>query len=162
MPITKQKKAEIVKEVEEISKSPSIVFVSFRGLTVANATELRSNLRKVESLYRVAKKSLIRRAFSSGGVAGEMPELPGEIGIAYGTDPVAPARIVHEFGKKNEDRVKIAGGIFEGKYMNASEMSVIATIPPREVLYGMFVNVINSPIQGLVIALDAIAKKKAV
>jgi len=73
---------------------------------------------------------------------------------------LSPARGVFEFQKKHKDQVSIIGGVFEGKYMNQSEMTEIATIPPRQVLLGQFVNLINSPIQGLVIALDGIADKK--
>ena len=66
-----------------------------------------------------------------------------------------------EFQNKFKDRVSIMGGVFEKKFMTTAEMTSIASIPPLKTLYGMFVNVINSPIQGLVIALDQIGKKKA-
>lgn len=100
-------------------------------------------------------------------IEGEMPALEGEIAIAYsqsadeaGDDQLAPAKGVYDFAKKNPELLKIVGGVFEGKYMDAKEMMSVATIPGREVLLGMLVNVINSPIQGLVMALDAIAKKQ--
>ena len=75
-------------------------------------------------------------------------------------DPTAPARGVYTFVKKYKDKLSIVGGIFEGHFLDAKEMNEIATIPPVETLRGMFANVINSPIQGLVIALNAIAEKK--
>ena len=89
-----------------------------------------------------------------------MPDLPGEVAIAYGTDLLAPAREVYGFQKKFKDKVSILGGVFDGSYKNQPDMMSIATIPAPEVLRGMFVNVINSQIQGFVIALDQIAQKK--
>ena len=89
-----------------------------------------------------------------------MPELTGEIAVAYGKDAILPAKEIYDFHKKNPGIVNIVGGIFEGKLANADFMLQIAKIPDRQTLYGMFVNVINSPIQGLVIAMDAIAKQK--
>ena len=72
----------------------------------------------------------------------------------------APARGVYEFGKKLKGALMLLGGVFEGGFINAERVASIATIPPMLVLRGMFVNVINSPIQGLVMALDQISKKK--
>ncbi len=76
-------------------------------------------------------------------------------------DATLPAREIFEHGKKHKGALAIVGGIFEGAFASASEMNAIATIPPVPVLRGMFVNVINSPIQGLVIALDKISEKKS-
>jgi ribosomal protein L10 len=67
---------------------------------------------------------------------------------------------VYEFQKKFKDHISIIGGVFDNAYVTKDEMVVIAAIPPLQTLYGMFANVINSPIQGLVIALDQIGKKK--
>ena len=75
-------------------------------------------------------------------------------------DIVAPARSVYEFEKKFKGQVAIQGGVFEAKYMGKDEMVAIAAIPPLDTLRGMFVNVINSPIQGFVMALSEIGKKK--
>jgi large subunit ribosomal protein L10 len=161
MAITKDKKVEILNKLRAAAeKSNTMVFVNFHAVPVLLATEIRQALRDSGVQYFVAKKTLIRKAFGEKGFAGELPELPGEIAVAYGVDQIAPAKGVYDYQKKNPEMIKIVGGVFEGKFVNASEMMNIATIPGRETLYGMFVNVINSPIQGLVIALDAIAKKK--
>jgi large subunit ribosomal protein L10 len=111
--------------------------------------------------YYVAKKTLIARALKDAGYKGTVPELPGEVAIAYASkDATAAARGIHEFGKKHEG-LSILGGVFEGKYIDAVGMQAIATIPAVPVLRGMFVNVLNSPIQRTAIALGAIAAKKA-
>ncbi len=162
MAITKQKKGEILKKVEDILKSAgSVVFVGFKGLTVTDTTKMRKDLRAQGVGYTVAKKTLIARALASKDPAGQKPELPGEVAIAYAQDAITPAREVHAYVKKFKDNLAILGGIFEGGYKSKEEMMAIAAIPSIPVLRGMFVNVINSPIQGLVVALSGIAKKKS-
>ncbi len=163
MAISKQKKTDIVKKVkEDLSKAKTIVFVNFHGLPVVTTTAMRKSLRDKNVGYVVAKKTLIGLAFKDMAVEGQMPELPGEIALAYSEDMLEPAKGVYEYQKKNAEMVRIVGGVFLGKFVDALKMMSIATIPPREVLYGQFVNLINSPIQGLVMALDAIARKKEV
>ena len=94
-------------------------------------------------------------------VSGTMPALEGEVALAYGKDIVAPAREIYAFQKEYKDTIKIIGGVFEGAFADKDLMISIAAIPPLKTLYGMFANVINSPIQGLVIGLNEIAKKKS-
>lgn len=163
MAITKAKKQEVTQKIEEsVKDAASIVFVHFKGLSVANTSAMRRSLRENGVGYYVAKKNLIRRALADKGFEGEMPELPGEIAIAWSAeDPTLAARDIFEHSKKHKDSLSIVGGVFDGKFTDAAGMNAIATIPPVPVLRGMFVNVINSPIQGLVIALDKIAEKKA-
>jgi large subunit ribosomal protein L10 len=108
----------------------------------------------------VAKKSWMVKAFEGSKATGVMPDLDGEVALAYGDDIVAPAREIYAFQKEYKDAIKIIGGVFEGVFTDAAHMVSIAAIPPQKTLYAMFVNVINSPIQGLVIGLDEIAKKK--
>ncbi len=161
MAITKAKKTEILAKLAEVkSNSDSIVFVSFRGLPVQKTTEMRAQMRDQGVGYFVAKKTLIKRAFD-GAFEGEMPQLDGEIALAYSADAIAPAQNVKEFAGKFKDQLAIVGGVFQGVYKNQAEMTEIASIPPLPVLRGMFVNVINSPIQGLVLGLNAIAEKKS-
>lgn len=163
MAITKQKKEDIVARVKEaLSEATSVVFVKFGRLSVKDTSEMRKSLKGEGTKYFVAKKTLIRRALNDAGFKGTLPELPGEIAMAWSaTDATAPARGIWEHGKKHKDALSIVGGIFEGMYADAAAMTAIATIPPVPVLRGMFVNVINSPIQGLVIALDKIRETKA-
>lgn len=159
---TKSEKKEIVEKLSKIvAEAKSLVFVNIHGLKVKDATEMRKTLKKDGVNFFVAKKSLTSLALAEKKYEGEIPSLQGELGLAYGTDLVAPARGVYEFQKKWKDMVAIMGGVFESKYMNKDEMVGIASIPPLKTLQGMFVNVINSPIQGFVMALDQIAKKKA-
>ncbi|MBU6427048.1 50S ribosomal protein L10 [Patescibacteria group bacterium] len=159
---TKEQKKEIIEKLGKIiDASKSLVFVNFHGLKVADASAMRRQLKQDGVGYFVAKKTLTEKALEAKKFSGTQPTLVGESGLAYGTDLVAPARGVYEFQKKFKDQVSIVGGVFDGKFMAKEEMTAIAAIPPLQTLYGMFVNVVNSPIQGLVIALDSISKKKS-
>lgn len=159
---TKVQKKEIIEKLEKIMDgAQSLVFVNVHGLKVSDSTVMRRKLRANSVGFFVAKKTLTSIALTNKKYTGTAPPLVGEFGLAYGTDLVAPARGVFEFEKKYKGQVAIVGGVFEGKFMSKEEMTVIASIPPVQTLYGMFVNVINSPIQGLVVALDQIGKKKA-
>tara|TARA_B100000508_G_scaffold53461_1_gene41405 strand:+ start:1082 stop:1570 length:489 start_codon:yes stop_codon:yes gene_type:complete len=160
MAITKEKKQEILAKLDGVkTDSDSIVFVKFNGMTVNDTTAMRAQLREAGVGYFVAKKTLMKRAFD-GVFEGNMPELEGEIALAYSEDAIAPAQNIKEYAGKFKDNISIVGGVFQGVYKDASEMTEIASIPPLPVLRGMFVNVINSPIQGLVLGLNAIADKK--
>lgn len=161
MPQNKENKKDVVKNLKEIFKgAKSLVFVNFHGLKVSQSSELRRNLRKGGLNYLVAKKTLIRKALEGVPFQGELPPLGGEVALAYGGDLISPSREVYEFQKKNKENISILGGIFDGEYKNQEEMTSIASIPTTQVLYGQFVNLINSPIQGFVMALSEIAKQK--
>ena len=162
MAISKEKKGEALEKLKSVlASAKSLVFVHFKGLTVGNTTLMRRALRDEGVSYSVAKKTLIHRALEEAKLEGTLPELPGELSLAWGEDLVAPARGIYSFAKKFPENLKILGGVFEGKYMSQLEMEGIAKIPALPVLRGMFVNVINSPIQRFAIALNEIAKKKS-
>jgi large subunit ribosomal protein L10 len=161
MAITKAKKETILGKLEGVKgEAESIVFVKFNGMSVANTTAMREDLRQKGVGYFVAKKTLMKRTFGDS-FTGSMPQLDGEIAIAYSTDAIAPAQNIKDFALKYKNNLAIVGGVFQGVFKNQAEMTEIASIPPLQVLRGMFVNVINSPIQGMVLALNAIAEKKS-
>lgn len=163
MAITKERKVEIVAKVSDALKNAvSVVFVHFKGLNVADTGSMRRAFKNEGTGYYVAKKTLLRRALLASGHEGEIPELPGEIAMVWSnTDETLAARSIYEHSKKHKNALTIVGGVFAGAFVDAARMQAIATIPPVPVLRGMFVNVINAPIQGLVIALNQIAEKKA-
>lgn len=163
---TKEQKGEIVSKLESAFKNASSsVFVHFTKVTVAEESAMRRKFRTDGISYVVAKKTLIRRALDRLGFAHKDVPLLGELAVAHDSDsqgdPTSAARNVWNLAKQlGGEKLTILGGIFEGKFVGADAMRDIATIPPIPVLRGMFVNVINSPIQGLVVALNAIAAKK--
>src|SRR3989338_2317702 len=94
---------------------------------------------------------------------GKLPCLQGEVAVAYlenGNDTTAPAREVFGLEKKLEKAVHLIGGIFEGKFIWEKETLALASIPSRQTLLAQFTNLVNSPIQRFVVALDQIAKVK--
>lgn len=157
----KEQKKEVIAKVEKALKDAvSVVFVKFNRLTVADATAMRKELRKEGIGYFVAKKTLLRRALDSQKISGEVPALEGQIAICYGVDAIAPARSIAGFVKKYKEQLAIVGGVFEGAFQGKAQMQEIAAIPPIEVLYAQVANLFNSPIQGLVVALNQIAQGK--
>jgi large subunit ribosomal protein L10 len=163
MAISKEKKnAILARLVDAFAEAKAIAFVGFHKLTVKEIANVRKELSKEGVRYYVAKKTLIRKALTDRGYTGDIPELPGEVAVAWtaGDDTTAPARAVFEHGKKLKGALALLGGVFDGAFSDKAQMTEVATIPPLPVLRGMFVNVINSPIQGLVIALNKIAEKK--
>jgi len=163
---TKEQKGEILEKLKSAFKATSAVFVHFTGLSVSDEAQMRAKLKEEGATYFVAKKTLIKKALGESGVSGEIPALDGEIAIAYSiggedADPTVPARGVQAFKTLfGSEKLSIVGGTYEGALKDSVAMNEIATIPPLQVLRGMFVNVINSPIQGLAIVLKAVADKK--
>lgn len=163
MAITKQKKHDIVAKLTgALAEATSVVFVRFNKLSVADVSKVRKELKKEGIGYYVAKKTLIGRALAARGYEGAVPEMAGEIAVVWGTtDITAPAREINSYAKKLKGALTLVGGVFENAYQDAAGIIAIANIPPVPVLRGMFVNVINSPIQGFVVALDKIREQKA-
>jgi large subunit ribosomal protein L10 len=160
MALTKTKKAELLTGLEDIANAKTITFVKFDKLTVTDAMALRRELRQEGVSYRVVKKTLLKRALDSKQLAGTLPELAGEIAIAWSDDLLAPARGVFNFQKTHKEQVAIVGGVFDGGYKTQVEMLAIATIPPREVLLAQIANLLNSGVQRFAIALNEVAKTK--
>jgi len=166
MALTKAKKKEVLDKVKGIlDTSSSVVFVNFHGLPVADTTDMRRDLREKQLGYYVAKKTLVKKAIGGAKIAGDIPELEGELAVVFNTeegseDITAPAREVYNFQKKFDGAIAILGGIFESQLVAKDRMMGIAQIPGMQTLRGQFANVVNSPIQGLVVALNSIAEKK--
>lgn len=162
MTATKQEKEKIIKDLgKNLKEAKIIIFVNFHGLNVALASNLRKLLRGLGIKYFVAKKTLVKKALAARNFQGEMPKLEGEVSLAFSEgEPIEPARMLAQFAKKNKV-LKLIGGIFENKYIGPEKVAALASIPRREILLAQLVNIINSPIQGIVVALDKIASKKA-
>ena len=161
MAITKAKKVEILARLGEVKEtSDSIVFVHYKGLSVADTTSMRKELREKGVGMFVAKKTLMMRAFD-GAYTGTVPALDGEIAVAYSADPMAPAQNMKEFASKYKDKISIVGGVFQGVYKDKAEMIEIASIPSLQVLRGMFAQLINSPRQRFAVVLNAVGETKA-
>lgn len=160
MAITREKKVEIIAKISDITKkAKTLVFANFKGLTVAEQNEMRKALRTQSVGYVVAKKSLMRRAFDAAKFGGAMPELSGEVALAYGEDELAPARELAVFVKKFSEHLVFAGGVFGGKFVSKEEITSIAAIPGMQTLRAQFVQLINSPLQRFAVVLNAKTEK---
>ncbi len=161
MALTRNRKEEIVSDLKELFVAGNtVVFVEFSRLKVFDAIRIRRILRDLGITYKVARKTLIKRALDDSSVKGDMPELSGEVAIASGTDQLASSRELFNFGKELPNTVKILGGIYEGEYKGSEFFMSLATIPSRETLYSKFAFLMKSPMQRLAIGLSEVAKKK--
>lgn len=161
MALTRAQKESLTADLNvAVKDSKSMVFVHFTGITGNENVALRETMFNAGVTLKVVKKTLLKRVLGESKITGEQPALDGEIAVAYANDLMAPAREVFEFQKTSKGRFVIVGGVFDGKFMDQASMTEIATIPSLHQLRGMFVNVINSPIQGFVVALNAIAESK--
>ncbi len=138
-----------------MKKTQAIVFVNFHGLATSATRTLRTIARAGAGKYQVAKKTLIKKALESFDVSGEMPDLKGEVGVIFGPEESisAIAKGLVKFIKEHKE-LSVLGGIFEKKFIEPKLVSELAVIPSREVLLGRFVNIINSPIQRVVVTLN--------
>ena len=168
--LLKSKKVEMIKDLEEtIKKSESLVFVNFHGLKVGDETILRRDLRNQGVGYKVSRKTLLARALK-GKAEGEIPELAGEVAIAYlpaealakagSKDGTIAPREVYNFQKTHKGILSILGGIFQGKFVDGTYMTELAMIPSREVLLSKLAFLLKSPIQRLALAVNEVAKTK--
>ena len=161
MAITKEKKTQILTKLQGIVKDAStLVFVGFKGLTVKETTAMRRALREKGVGYMVAKKTLISKAIGEKGYTGTVPELDGEVALAWSSDEIAPAQGVREFEKQHKDKLSILGGVFGGEYKDKVAMTEIASIPGFETLRGMFAQLINSPRQRFAVVLSKVSETK--
>ena len=147
--------------VEEITgkfnDSQSAVVVEYRGLSVAEVTELRKALREEDVEFKVYKNKLVQRATESAGYAEINDKLVGPNAIAFGhSDAVAPARILANFAKDHEALV-IKAGIVEGKVLEVEEINEIAKLPGREGMYSMLLGMLQAPVSKFARVVKAVA-----
>ena len=156
-------KAPVVKEIaEKIEGAQAAVLVDARGLTVAQDTQLRRQLREAGVVYKVYKNTMMHRAFENTDFAqlDENGLLNGPSALAISKDdPAAPARVLVKFAKTAQ-QLEVKGGVVEGKYYDANALVGIAEIPSREVLLSKLLGSIQSPIANFARVVKQIAEKQ--
>ena len=157
-----ERKQELVNQIaEEIKTSSSVVIADYRGLNVAEVTELRNNMRNEGLTFKVYKNSLVRRAMEQAGIEGLDGVLTGPNAFAFSTDDaVAPARVLNDFAKEHEN-LELKAGVIEGKVADQAEIKAIATLPSREGLLSMLLSVLTAPMRNTALAVKAVADQKA-
>lgn len=153
-------KQPIVDEISaNIKDAQSVVLVDYRGLTVAQDTELRKNLREAGIVYKVYKNTYMTRAFKDTVCEALAPYLEGPSAVAISTDDAtAPARLLAEFAKK-ADKLEIKAGVVEGNVYDAKGMAAIANIPSRDVLISRLLGSLQSPITNFARVMNQLAEK---
>ena len=157
--IIDQKQQVVSELVEKIKNANSGVLVDYKGISVANDTKLRADLRKEDVHYAVVKNTLCARAFDEVGFHDLKDVLNGNTALALSTDQVAAARILNNYTKDNEHFV-IKAGFVDGRVLNADEVKELAQIPSKEVLIGRILGSLQSSLYGFAYAIQAIIDKK--
>ena len=154
-------KQPIVQEISEnIKDAQSVVVVNYLGLTVAEDTELRKQLREAGVVYKVYKNTMINFAVKGTEFEELSKHLEGPTAIAVSNeDATAPARVLYNFAKDAE-ALELKAGVVEGTYYDADGIKLIATIPSREELLSKFLGSIQSPITNFARVIKQIAEKE--
>ena len=158
--ILNQKKEEVKKLAEQMKEAKLILLVDYRGINVTDVTELRTDLRKVNSKYAVIKNNITRRALAECGLEGLEEQLEGPTAVIMSNeDYLEPSKIIYNFSKNN-DYYKIKGGVIEGKVMSAEEIITLAKLPSRETLLSMLAGALLGNISKVAVALDQVRIQK--
>ncbi|ANA79676.1 ribosomal protein L10 [Paenibacillus vortex V453] len=154
----KQEAVDVV--AAKLRESVSTVVADYRGLNVAQVTELRKQLREAGVEFQVLKNTLLRRATAAADLTELDEVLTGPTAVAFGTnDAVAPAKVLNDFAKKN-DALKLKGAVVEGRVIGESEIKALAELPSREGLLSMLLSVLQAPVRNFALAVKAVAEKE--
>ena len=158
--VLESKKAVVEALTGKIQESTSVVFVDYKGITVAQDTELRKQFREAGVEYSVVKNTLTNFAAKNAGYDFSKV-LNGTTAMAHTTgDPIAPARIVCEFAKKNKLPLAIKGGIVEGSVLTAAELNGFGELPSKNALVASVLGTFLAPISSLAFVLDQVRIQK--
>ncbi|HDE5663410.1 50S ribosomal protein L10 [Staphylococcus aureus] len=154
-------KKQLVDEIAEVlSNSVSTVIVDYRGLTVAEVTDLRSQLREAGVEYKVYKNTMVRRAAEKAGIEGLDEFLTGPTAIATSSeDAVAAAKVISGFAKDHE-ALEIKSGVMEGNVITAEEVKTAGSLPSHDGLVSMLLSVLQAPVRNFAYAVKAIGEQK--
>lgn len=158
--ILESKKLVVAEITDKLKSSASSVVVEYRGLTVAEVTELRRELRKEGIEIKVYKNSYAQRAAADLGYEALNEALTGPNAIAFGNDAVAPSRILAKFAKKHKALV-LKGALVEGKVVGVDTVTTLATLPNRDGMISMILGMFQSPVRNFAYALSQVAEKKS-
>lgn len=155
--VLEAKKAQVAEAVELIKAAQTGVLVDYRGLTVAEDTELRNKLREANVKYFVIKNKILKRAVEEAGIEGLDEVLHGPTALAVSSeDAVAPAKVLSDYAKTN-DKLELKGGFMDGAVMTLDEVKKLAATPNMETLIAKMMGSLLSPISGLARLLAAVA-----
>jgi large subunit ribosomal protein L10 len=153
--MNREQKAAVIEEIAvEINKSAAVFAVDYRGITVVQAAELRGKLREVDATLRVVKNTLTERAAEKAGAEGLKGLLVGPTALTFVRgDAATAAKAVSDFARTSQ-LLPFKGGLMDGQALAAEQVSAIAKLPSRDILNAQLVNIVASPLTGLVTSLS--------
>ena len=159
--VLESKKAIVDELTGKIQGASAVVFVDYKGINVAQDTDLRKQFRDASVDYSVVKNTLTRFAANKAGYTEFDEVLNGTTSMASTTDdPIAPARVICEFAKKNKNVVKIKGGMVEGKVLSVEELMSFGELPSKNALVAQVLGTCLAPISSLAVVLNQILEQK--
>ena len=159
--VLSEKKAIVAELESKLKNAPSGLLVDYKGITVAEDTALREELRKNGVDYAVVKNTLVRFALDDTGLGALDEHLHGTTALAVATeDPIAPMRVINKFSKKfNGERFVIKAGFMDGEVLALNDIMALAELPSKEALQAQVLGTMLAPITSLAIVIKAIAEK---
>lgn len=158
--VLQEKQALVESLSQKLSSSVAGVIVQYEGISVADDTQLRRQLREAGVEYSVVKNTMLKRAADKAGLEGLDDILKGTTALAVSAeDPVAAAKILCEQAKKDEN-FKVKAGFLDGAVIDVARVTELSKLPSREGLISMLLSVLTGPVRGLAVALNAIAEKQ--
>ena len=159
--VLSEKQAIVAALTEQLKNASSGVLVDYKGITVAEDTALRTELRQNEVQYGVVKNTLVRFALNNVGLEGLDDVRNGTTSLATSAgDPIAPMRVVNKYVKQLNDKFVIKGGFMDGKVISLEEIQALAELPSKEVLQAQALGTMLAPITSLAIVIKAICEQK--
>ena len=159
--VLSEKQAIVEALAERIKNAEAGVLVDYKGITVAEDTALRTELRKEGVEYTVVKNTLTRKALDKLGMNELDAVLNGTTSLATAdNDPIAPFRILSDYSKKLNERFNIKAAFMDGKVLNEAEIAEMSALPSKDALYAKVLGTMIAPITGLAVCLGQILEQK--
>jgi large subunit ribosomal protein L10 len=149
MALTKERKKEIIDSLEQKCNDQKVmIFAGFKGSKNKDLLELRRELKSNDSCLMVAKKTLMKIAFSKNKFNLDYDKLDGEIAVVFGfQDEVIPAKTIFNFSKKNKT-INIIGGVLDGEFKESADIIELAKLPSKQEILAKLVGTIQAPVSG--------------
>ncbi|MEA4912798.1 MAG: 50S ribosomal protein L10 [Oscillospiraceae bacterium] len=145
----------------KLKDAKSVVLVDYKGISVADDTKLRAELRAEGVEYKVIKNTLLTFACKDAGLDALLPHLSGTTAVAISDDEIAPARVINKYVLKNKNFFNLKPGYIDGQFADVDMLTSIASLPSREGLIAQVAGSLNGIIASLARAVSEVAKKTA-
>ena len=161
MSANKDAKQQVVEDIKaKIQASKSVVLIDYKGLTVAEDTQFRCNMRKINTEYKVLKNTLLRRAFNELNVTAFDEDLNGPTAVAFCPDETSAAKCAADMCKDTNDKISLKSAYVDNSYVDKDGVKALASIPSKEVLVAKIAGALSGIVRGLAVALNAVAEKQ--